>query len=80
MAIVIDVKWFQIHNYETLYIILLVTASYLLKITKIKYAKAVGRSNPITGQHLELLVELEENVDTKSFKKFLKLFFWDPFK
>ena len=42
-----------------------------LKITKIKYAKAVGRSNPITGQHLELLVELEENVDTKSFKKFL---------
>ena len=33
----------------------------LLKIPNIKHAKAIGISNPITGQHLELIVEVENN-------------------
>lgn len=42
-----------------------------LKFKQIKQVKALGVSNPITGQHLELLIEVEERVDIKSFKKLL---------
>lgn len=42
-----------------------------LKFSEIKHVKALGISNPITGQHLELLIELEEGIDSKLFKNFL---------
>ena len=42
-----------------------------LKIPKIKQAKAIGKSNPITGQHLELRIEIDDCEDTNLFKKFL---------
>ena len=42
-----------------------------LKINKVKYAKAIGRSNPITGQHVELIVEVDNCKETNLFKEFL---------
>jgi len=41
-----------------------------LKIENIKFAKAVGVSNPITGQYLQLDIELEDmNIDHENFKR-----------
>ena len=34
-----------------------------LKIEGIKYAKAIGRNNPITGQHVEIEIELDNNLN-----------------
>ena len=34
-----------------------------LKIKGIKHAKALGKDNPITGQHVELEIELDKNLD-----------------
>ena len=40
-----------------------------IKIENVKYAKALGKSNPITGQHLELIIEPENLSDKVIFKK-----------
>ena len=40
-----------------------------LKIENVKYVKAIGKSNPITGQHLELIIEPENFSNQVSFKK-----------
>lgn len=42
-----------------------------LKLKQIKQAKALGVLNPITGQHLELLIEVEDGINIKSFKNLL---------
>ncbi len=42
-----------------------------LKIPHIKHAKAIGISNPITGQHLELIVEVENNKEEKLVKELI---------
>jgi acyl-coenzyme A synthetase/AMP-(fatty) acid ligase len=40
-----------------------------LKMKEVKHAKAIGRANPITGQYLEVLLDIE-NIENKiSFKK-----------
>tara|TARA_B100000886_G_scaffold339163_1_gene303807 strand:- start:476 stop:1786 length:1311 start_codon:yes stop_codon:yes gene_type:complete len=39
-----------------------------LKIEGIKYAKAIGKNNPITGQHVEVEIELDKNLN-KSINK-----------
>jgi len=41
-----------------------------LKIDKIKFAKAIGVNNPITGQYLQIDIELEDgNIDQEAFKR-----------
>ncbi len=40
-----------------------------LKNPLVKQVKAVGRNNPITGQHLEIIVETDTNNDSKKLKE-----------
>ena len=42
-----------------------------LKNPKIKQAKAYGKENPITGQHLELILEVEEANKSTNLKKLI---------
>ncbi len=42
-----------------------------LKVPNIKYAKAIGKFNPITGQHLELIIDLQIDLDQNEFKKLI---------
>ena len=45
-----------------------------LKFPGIKYAKAIGVSNPLTGQHVELVIEpYSNNIDNLELKKFINL-------
>lgn len=46
---------------------------YCLDLPEVKYAKAIGRKNPITGNHLELYLEAyNEDLDLKEIMIFLK--------
>ena len=46
---------------------------HCLNFPKIKYAKAIGRKNPITGEHLELYLEAyDKDLDLKEIMIFLK--------
>ena len=44
------------------------------KYKGVKFVKAIGKDNPITGQHAELIVQSETLIDKKSFSNFLKKF------
>ena len=44
----------------------------VLQFEGIKFAKAEGKDNPITGQHVELTLEFNSNIDID--KKKVKLF------
>ena len=44
-----------------------------LRYKGIKHVKVTGRENPITGQHVELLVESNKSIDKSSLRKYLKV-------
>ena len=44
-----------------------------LKFNSIKYAKAFGRENPFTGQHVELLIEINELNNYQDIKNNLNI-------
>ena len=43
-----------------------------LNFPDIQLVKAYARSNPITGQHVEIMVQSSKNISIKNFKSFLK--------
>ena len=46
----------------------------VLEFSGVKYAKAYGRENPITGQHAELIIEKQDyiDLDLDQLKSFIK--------
>ena len=38
----------------------------------VKHAKAIGKNNPITGQHVEVTLETENDIDLKTIKTFFR--------
>ena len=42
-----------------------------LKNPLVKQVKAIGRNNPITGQHLEIIIETDIKKDPKNLKEII---------